>query len=90
MSLDYKQTMGAIGRSPRNSAPAPLRRHRGGKSRNRASAGVFERLLEVLFVWQDRIGQRQHLGQLDDRLLADMGLAWEDVHRECLKPFWRP
>ncbi|UUP17959.1 DUF1127 domain-containing protein [Nitratireductor thuwali] len=37
----------------------------------------------------DRRRQRLHLAELDDRLLADIGLTRCDVKRECAKPFWR-
>ncbi len=54
------------------------------------SSGGPGRLLEVLFVWQDRASQRRALQQLDDRLLADLGLGRGDVAREASKPFWQP
>ena len=54
------------------------------------SPGGPGRLLEVLFVWQDRSSQRRALQQLDDRLLADLGLGRGDVAREASKPFWQP
>ena len=53
-------------------------------------SGGFQRLLEVLLVWQDRASQRRALQQLDDRLLADLGLGRGDVAREASKPFWQP
>jgi uncharacterized protein YjiS (DUF1127 family) len=53
------------------------------------SSGL-RRLLEVLFVWQDRASQRRALQQLDDRLLKDLGLGRGDVAREADKPFWQP
>lgn len=46
------------------------------------------RLLETLSVWNSRIRQRKHLGELDSRLLKDMGLSRADVHKEMRKPFW--
>ena len=45
--------------------------------------------LEVLMTWQERASQRQCLRQMDDRLLADMGLSRADVDREASIPFWR-
>ena len=54
------------------------------------SLGGLQRLLEMLLVWQDRASQRRALQQLDDRLLADLGLGRGDVAREADKPFWRP
>lgn len=35
-----------------------------------------------------RYRQRQALAELDDRLLADLGLNREDVARECKKSWW--
>ena len=37
----------------------------------------------------DRWQQRHALLELDDRLLADIGLTREDALREARKPFWR-
>lgn len=36
-----------------------------------------------------RSGQRRALLDLDDRLLADIGLTRDDAWREARKPFWR-
>ncbi len=46
------------------------------------------RLLRTLSIWNGRIRQRKHLGELDNRLLKDMGLTRHDVHKELRKPFW--
>jgi uncharacterized protein YjiS (DUF1127 family) len=35
-----------------------------------------------------RYRQRQALAELDDRLLADLGLSRADVARECAKSWW--
>lgn len=43
----------------------------------------------TLVLWNDRQMQRNHLRELDDRLLRDMGLSRRDVRQEALKPFWR-
>lgn len=45
--------------------------------------------IEVLLTWQQRASERRHLGQLDDRMLADMGLSRADVEYETSIPFWR-
>jgi len=36
-----------------------------------------------------RRAQRRALGELDDRLLADIGLSRTDAVAEARKPFWR-
>lgn len=46
------------------------------------------KLLTVVGEWQHRSSQREHLGDLDDRLLKDMGLTRSDVFQEASKPFW--
>ena len=38
--------------------------------------------------WRSRARQRQALAQLDDRLLADIGLTREAQMVECSKLFW--
>ena len=43
----------------------------------------------TLLQWNDRQAQRDHLRELDDRLLRDMGLSKEEVWQEAQKPFWR-
>ncbi len=52
-------------------------------------AGAARRVLESLFVWQERARQRHALAELDERLLKDIGLSRADVAREVSKPFWR-
>ena len=48
------------------------------------------RVLNTLVTWQEREMQRRHLMELDERLLADMGLRRADAAGEYDKPFWRP
>ncbi len=48
------------------------------------------RALNTLVTWQEREMQRRHLMELDERLLADMGLSRTDAAGEYNKPFWRP
>ena len=52
-------------------------------------SAVFDWLLETLLIWQERASQRSDLGQLDDRMLKDIGLSRADTLREVDKPFWR-
>jgi uncharacterized protein YjiS (DUF1127 family) len=49
---------------------------------------VVRRLSAVQF-WLARRRTRQHLKQLDARLLADVGMTRADQARECRKPPWR-
>jgi uncharacterized protein YjiS (DUF1127 family) len=42
-----------------------------------------------LLYWQDMHRQRKHLSELDDRMLADIGLTRADVAYEVEKPVWR-
>ncbi|HSO41775.1 MAG: DUF1127 domain-containing protein [Rhodospirillales bacterium] len=46
---------------------------------------AFERLGD----WQERIGQRQRLMTMDERMLHDLGLCRDDAIAEAAKPFWK-
>ncbi|WP_374446054.1 DUF1127 domain-containing protein [Stella sp.] len=50
---------------------------------------LLQRAFSLLVEWNDRYRQRVHLGQLDDRMLRDMGLTRTDAIGEYDKPFWR-
>jgi uncharacterized protein YjiS (DUF1127 family) len=52
-------------------------------------AGTMIHLLSTLWIWLERSRQRRQLANLDNRLLADIGL--DSAHRdvEIGKPFWR-
>lgn len=52
--------------------------------------GIAVRLLDLLLGWQDRAARRFALGQLDDRLLRDVGLDQATARLEASKTFWRP
>ncbi|MEM9473044.1 MAG: DUF1127 domain-containing protein [Pseudomonadota bacterium] len=39
--------------------------------------------------WHERARQRRQLGELDDRLLSDIGLRRIDASRESSKHFWQ-
>ena len=43
----------------------------------------------LLARWYDRHLQRRDLSEIDEHLLRDLGLAPEDVRRECAKSFWQ-
>lgn len=44
----------------------------------------------LLVRWHDRYLQRLALAELDERLLADIGVSPEEARRERAQPFWRP
>jgi uncharacterized protein YjiS (DUF1127 family) len=43
----------------------------------------------TISVWIERRRQRQALIELDDRLLADIGLSIQQACHEAAKPFWK-
>jgi uncharacterized protein YjiS (DUF1127 family) len=52
---------------------------------DRSAFRQFEGLLRT---WLERGRQRRALGQLDDRLLRDIGATRTEAAREAAKPFW--
>ncbi len=42
-----------------------------------------------LMQWRERARQRRQLGELDDRLLADIGVRRIDACQESQKHFWQ-
>ena len=48
----------------------------------------FSGLTKIGFM-HERWQQRQYLLQLDDRLLADIGLSRREALKEARKPFWK-
>lgn len=47
------------------------------------------RFADTLLAWAERSRQRQHLGEMDRRLLSDMGISRGQALAEASKPFWR-
>ena len=45
--------------------------------------------MRLLSRWQARHRQRLDLGELDDRLLDDIGVTRKQAEEERCKPFWR-
>ena len=48
----------------------------------------FHRVHAIIVELQARARERRSLAQLDDRLLADIGLTREQQVEECSKSFW--
>ena len=54
-----------------------------------AGQAVLTSLADMTIIWLNRHQSRRDLSELDDRLLADVGISREDALREAGKPFWR-
>ena len=50
---------------------------------------LLARAFGALLDWNDRYRQRVHLGQMDDRMLRDIGMSRGEAMHEYDKPFWR-
>ena len=50
---------------------------------------IFKGLAGLLVTWQQRVEYREHLLELDERLLRDIGLSRYDALKEAAKPFWK-
>ena len=46
-------------------------------------------LAAMVYDWQCRADERQHLALLDDRMLQDVGISRPQALAESRKPFWR-
>ncbi|MCT7376111.1 DUF1127 domain-containing protein [Chelativorans salis] len=64
---------------------AARRRKRRSNPLRRLAAAALAAVLRI----EERRRQRLHLSELDDHLLADIGLTRQAVRRECASPFWR-
>ncbi|NKB56883.1 MAG: DUF1127 domain-containing protein [Alphaproteobacteria bacterium] len=51
--------------------------------------GLWRRFYEIFACWRRRNRQRFDLSKLDDRMLRDIGISWEEADNESSKPFWR-
>ena len=51
--------------------------------------GWLQRLLDLIFLWQERVRERRQLASLDGRMLADIGVDTATAQNEADKPFWR-
>jgi uncharacterized protein YjiS (DUF1127 family) len=54
-----------------------------------AGQAVLSRLAGTIVIWLNHRQGRRDLGELDDRLLADVGISREDALWEAGRPFWR-
>ena len=55
-----------------------------------SSAGhPVKRLFATLVVWQQRYELRQHLLEMDDHLLDDIGFSRVEARQEASKAFWK-
>jgi len=48
-----------------------------------------KRLFATIVVWQQRYELRQHLLEMDDHLLDDIGFSRVEARQEAAKPFWK-
>jgi uncharacterized protein YjiS (DUF1127 family) len=55
----------------------------------RSISTLLVRVGATPWLWYQRVGSRHDLNQLDDRLLADIGLTREQVASEHGKHFWQ-
>ena len=55
----------------------------------RSAHNLATRLADTVDTWAQRSRQRRRLARLDEHLLVDIGVSYEDVWREVNKPFWR-
>jgi uncharacterized protein YjiS (DUF1127 family) len=53
------------------------------------ASSLLARLVDTLALWHRRARDRHLLGELDDRLLGDIGISRGDAIHESDKPFWR-
>ena len=53
-----------------------------------ARPSAATRTLAALFAWLERARSRRQLGELDDRMLADIGLDRATARDESERPFW--
>ena len=55
----------------------------------RSFFNIFAKTADGLYTWSQRSRQRRQLGKLDQRLMKDIGVSYEDVWAEINKPFWK-
>lgn len=55
----------------------------------RSVHSVITRLADTVNTWSQRSRQRKQLAVLDEHLLSDIGVSYEDIWLEVNKPFWK-
>lgn len=55
----------------------------------RGVSNPIKRLFTAMVLWQQRYELRQHLLEMDERLLDDIGLSPARARQEAAKPFWQ-
>ncbi|NNE23209.1 MAG: DUF1127 domain-containing protein [Rhizobiales bacterium] len=81
--MNYTQTATSHSRIDFDLKPRPT------QAAARPKQTRLEKIIATFVTWQNRETQRRHLHNLDDRLLADMGITRADAEHESRKPFWR-
>jgi uncharacterized protein YjiS (DUF1127 family) len=51
-------------------------------------SSLYRILKRKMIIWYQRSKQRRALGDLDDRLLRDVGISRKQVAKETRKSFW--
>jgi len=51
---------------------------------------IWHSFYNTMVLWNCRWQERQHLRDLDDHILKDIGLTPDEIWKEVRKPFWRP
>jgi uncharacterized protein YjiS (DUF1127 family) len=49
---------------------------------------LLGRVIDQIFLWQERARSRRALGALDDRMLHDVGIDRATAHSEAARSFW--
>ncbi|MGB1006929.1 MAG: hypothetical protein ACPGVX_07110 [Thalassobaculaceae bacterium] len=52
-------------------------------------ATALDAVLRVLDIWRQRIADRDHLAEMDEKNLVDTGISPAAARAEAAKPFWR-
>jgi len=53
------------------------------------TAGLFNGVMDTMFLWHGRARDRRALARLSDHALRDIGITRMDVEHELYKPVWQ-